>query len=116
MPSKRDRKRGANKPKQDVEAKHKARAKSDTKARSRTRSKHDEDTSEASLVHIDELLEDRGNPRASPADKSKTPKRRKPKTLHDVETATRVGEDPYGIGHRQDVTVGSGKASKSRNI
>ena len=72
MPSKRDRKRSASKPKEDVEAKPKARSKSETKERGRMISKHDENTSEANTVHIDGLVGDRRNSKASgsSADKS----------------------------------------------
>jgi len=117
MLSKRDRKRSASKPKEDVEAKPTARAKIETKARTRSICKHDEDTSEANIVHIDELVGDRQSSSSTSSDnKSKIPKTRKHKTLKDVETAIRAREGPYGMGHRQAVTVGSGNASKSKNI
>ena len=68
-----------------------------------------------SIVHIDDIVGNR-TPSTSTEDKPKKPKRRKHKTLEDVHKAIRDREDPYGVGHRRGVPVGSGKVSKSKNI
>jgi hypothetical protein len=71
--------------------------------------------SEANIVHIDDIVGNR-NPSTSTEEKPKKTRRRKHKTLEDVHKAIRDREDPYGVGHRRGVSVGAGKASKSKNI
>ena len=124
----RGRKRGNNKTKEETiaelnealaevkKATPKDTAKKGPRASSRTRSAPGEkDTSEANVVHIDDIVGNR-NPSTSTEDKPKKPKRRKHKTLEDVHKAIRDREDPYGVGHRRGVSVGAGKTSKSKNI
>ena len=91
-------------------------AKKEPRARSRTRSAPGEtDTSEATVVHIDDIAGNR-NPSASTEDKPKKTLRRKHKTLEDVRKAINDREGPYGVGHRRGVSIGAGKVSKSKNI
>ena len=100
-------------------AQPKAKAKSEPKARSRTRSQPLPEIvlpiKDDSIVHIDDIVGNR-TPSTSTEDKPKKSKRRKHKTLEDVHKAIRDREDPYGVGHRRGVSVGSGKVSKSKNI
>ena len=88
-------------------AQPKATAKSEPKARSRTRCQPTHThthtpvlpNKDDSLVQIEDLVGDRHNSSSSSSDNtSKKTKRRKHKTLEDVEKAIRAREDPYGIG------------------
>ena len=78
-------------------------AKKEPRARNRTRSAPGEkDTSEANVLHIDDIVGNR-NPSTSTEEKPKKTRRRTHKALEDVHEAIRDREDPCGAGHRRGV-------------
>jgi hypothetical protein len=128
-PEQRGRKRQPSKTKQETiselkeslpevqKAKPKAKAKNEPKARSRTRSHHEVvlPTKDDGVVHIEDIVGDR-HTSTSASEKPKKTRRRKHKTLEDVDKAIRARENPHGIGQKHAVAVGAGKPSKSKNV